>query len=379
MVPPDLRGHGPRPPERRPGRGWGPTSVARLLSTTTTTHVAGCPNGGPIAALTVPLATGGEASASGFGPRATLRILNNSGTLLCALAFPPRDLHRSPGDVLALGFTARCVLVIVLRDSLTLCYDLQGQPVLPPFFATSPAQGQGGKAAMGTDLLEARIFEGGVAVLGVDMNAAVVELLDECDDPAYADGADAAARRVGPAPAPGAAFADEQAPTGSASTSPLASPSHYALVTSLPTGAFARSRRVAFRCLAVLPRPYAPSCRPELFLATSDGSVVVAEATPSTNPNGGITDVDCRARIGGTGGGPGDAAVVAMAFAPNGRFLASGRHSRRPSVPSSASHLAAHDSSIRFQLEPHIKYHRWVAFSPHCAHARGNQGKTLVK
>ena len=74
----------------------------------------------------------------------------------------------------------------------------------------------------------------------------------------------------------------------------------------------------------MLPRQYASSRRPELFLSTSDGSVVVSELRPSTSPGGGITDVDCRSRMGGTADGAGGRAspVVSMAFAPNGRFLA---------------------------------------------------------
>ena len=318
----------------------GGAGVARLLSTTTTTFVAGCPNGGPIASVTVPLATGG----AGFGPRTTIRIMSNDGSLLSSVPFPPRDLalrvqsgrlslNRAPGDILTIGFTSRCVLVVVLRDSLTLCYDLSGNPVLPPFFALGrDASSPSGIASGGMDLMEARVFEGGVAVLGADMNSAVVELLDEFDDPSYADGADAAARRVagtGRGDDPSTAASAMGAPASSSSSSPpppppLAPPPHYALVTPLPTGTFARSRHLSFQCVAVLPRQYAPSRRPELFLSTSDGSVVVSELLPSASPGGGITDVDCRSRMGGTADGAGGRAspVVSMAFAPNGRFLA---------------------------------------------------------
>ena len=83
---------------------------------------------------------------AGFEPRTKIRIMSNDGSLLSSMPFPPRDLalrvqsarlplNRRPGDVLAIGFTSRCVLVVVLRDSLTLCYDLSGSAVLPPFFA----------------------------------------------------------------------------------------------------------------------------------------------------------------------------------------------------------------------------------------------------
>ncbi|KAL7538239.1 hypothetical protein ACHAXR_008390 [Thalassiosira sp. AJA248-18] len=315
------------------------TEVARLLSTTTTTFVAGCPNGGPVAAVTVPLTTGN--ASSGFGSRTTIRILNNAGLLLSSIPFPPRDLalsvqsnrlqlHRTPGDILTIGFTSRCVLVVVLRDSLTLCYDILGNSVLPPFFALSShikggSPGRAGSLTDGMDLLEACIFEGGVAVLGVDNNSAVVELLDEFDDPTYADGADVSARRIIPLvqSQTDQPFTDDQSTTKAAS-SPflLAPPPHYAIVTPLPTGMFARSKHLSFQCIAVLPRQYSASCRPELFLSTSDGSVVVSELNPSTSPNNGFTDVDCRSRIGGSGGMGPASPIVSMAFAPNGRFLA---------------------------------------------------------
>ena len=183
------------------------------------------------------------------------------------------------------------------------------------------------------DLLETRVFEGEVAVLGADMNSAVVEMLDEFDDPSYADGADVTTRRVPPRSDrsheedPSTAASAMGAPASSSpppSPPPLAPPPLYALVTPLPTGTFARSRHLSFQCLAVLPRQYAPSRRPELFLSTLDGSVVVSELRPSTSPGGGITDVDCRSRMGGAADGAGGRAspVVSMAFAPNGRFLA---------------------------------------------------------
>jgi hypothetical protein len=330
----------------RGGGGGADAGVARLLSTTTATFVTGCPNGGPIACVTVPLATGAGA---GFGPTTRIRIMNNAGSLLSSVTFPPRDglvvhqaqsssssstrvsLNRSPGDILTVGFTSRCILVVVLRDSLTLCYDLMGNVVLPPFFAlchrNNTSSSVPGGIVSGMDLLEARVFEGGVAVLGADMNSAVVELLDEYDDPSYANGADISTRRI--VSRTDWAYVDDPSTaitTGvSSSSSPflLAQPPHYALVTPLPTGMYARSKHLTFQCIAILPRQYAPSRRPELFLSTSDGSVVVSELNPSTSPNGGLTDVDCRSRMGGTDDGDGlPTTIVSMAFAPNGRFLA---------------------------------------------------------
>ena len=269
--------------------------------------------------------------------------MNNAGVVLSTVPFPPRDfaltsssstgkgkhktgtttkipLHRTPGDIISIGFTSRCVLIVVLRDSLTLCYNLLGKAVLPPFFAL-----QSSDHTSGMDLLEANVYEGGVAVLGVDMNSAVVELLDEFDDSVYVDGRDISARKVSSVVE---VPSSEQQQTNTASSSSqfqLASSSHYAIVTPLPTGMFARSNHLSFQCIVILPRQYAPSCRPELFLSTSDGSVVVAEMNPSTSPNNGITDVDCRSRIGGSGGGDNlgpSSPIVSMAFAPNCRFLA---------------------------------------------------------
>ncbi|KAL3808465.1 hypothetical protein ACHAXA_000878 [Cyclostephanos tholiformis] len=242
------------------------------------------------------------------------------------------SLNRSPGDILTIGFTSRCVLVVVLRDSLTLCYDLMGNVVLPPFFALchrSSSSSTAAAAAGGIDLLEARVFEGGVAVLGVDMNSSVVELLDEFDDPSYANGADISTRRIVASSAQSSqadrAYSDDPSiatTTDAASPSPsssssflLVQPSHYALVTPLPTGMFARSKHLTFQCIAILPRQFAPSCRPELFLSTSDGSVVSQRRHHGRRL--------LRSRMGGTGDGDGPAsAVVSMAFAPNGRFLA---------------------------------------------------------
>ena len=59
----------------------------------------------------------------------------------------------------------------------------------------------------------------------------------------------------------------------------------------------------------MLPRIHTNSRHPELFLSTSDNSVVVANTS-----TGDITDVDCRSRI--------SSPIVSMSFAPNGRFLA---------------------------------------------------------
>eukprot|EP00804_Cyclotella_cryptica_P026638 CCRYP_019093-RB/>CCRYP_019093-RB protein AED:0.21 eAED:0.21 QI:0/0/0/1/1/1/2/0/1104 len=330
------------------------STLAALLSTTTVTFVAACPNGGPIASVTAPLTT----NSAGFGSKTTLRILQNGGGLVACISFPPRDVvvmtttsssttipgskfaatMMNPGDILTVGWTARCILVVVLRNSLTLCYDMEGRVVLPPFYALMDRSLVGGKqvgssssSSSGTTLLEASVYEGGVAVLGTNGNAAVVELFDEHDDPSYADGADVTSWRVvsSSVSSLGKGDAVSSSPTSSTNFA-MTPPPHYALVTPLPTGMFAKSKHFSYGCIAVLPRQYAPSRRPELFLSTSDGSVVVAEVLPSTSPNNGLTDVDCRFKIGqavgsSSGGGgthPSPSPIVSMSFAPNGRFLA---------------------------------------------------------
>jgi len=260
--------------------------VKGLLNTTTTTKVAGCPNGGPIAAITLPLV--GEASDF---TRTELRIMTNAGKPLVNLEFPPRELDNrySPADVLTIGFTSRTVLIVVLRDSLCLTYNLMGDPILHPFHILPRGEG------MGTILMQAETFEGGVAVLAENKNSALVELLDDHDDPTYLQGAHIAARRI--APASNELLGGQDMPP------------HYALVTPLPTAAHASSNFCSFLAIAVLPRSRTMSRHPELFLSTSDNSVIVVNSASTE-----ITDVDCRARI--------SSPIVEMCFAPNGRFLA---------------------------------------------------------
>jgi len=65
----------------------------------------------------------------------------------------------------------------------------------------------------------------------------------------------------------------------------------------------------SYSAIAVLPRTRTACRHPEVFLATSDNSVVVVDSSTTE-----IKDLDCRARI--------SAPIVDMSFAPNGRFLA---------------------------------------------------------
>lgn len=82
-----------------------------------------------------------------------------------------------------------------------------------------------------------------------------------------------------------------------------------ALVTILPTAAFASSNFLSYSTIAVLSRTKTESRHPEVFLSTDDNSVVVVN-TANTE----IKDLDCRARI--------SSPIMEMTFAPNGRFLA---------------------------------------------------------
>lgn len=213
-FPPSVLQHHPEMLDEREARA--------LLNTTTTTKVAGCPHGGPIAAITLPIV-----GQSGAFTHAELRIMTNSGLPLSTIEFPPPNLERrySPGDVLSIGFTDRYILMVVLRDSLCLTYDLHGEIILQPFFILPRGEGKA------TELLQANVFDGGVAVLSATKHAAIVEMLDDHDPPDYYNGAHIAAKRI--------------LPTATATSEALGGqdnvlPPHYAIVTLLPTAAYAR-------------------------------------------------------------------------------------------------------------------------------------------
>ena len=311
----------------------------RLLKTATVTRVAGCPNGGPVAAITLPVA---GTSLPGFGSVTSdkgargasdatsalsttqLRILSSSGRTIASVDFPPPSLALTyrrtytAADVLEIGFTDRCVLLVVMRDSLILTYDMQGKQVLPPFHSLpkgddpdakvqGPPSGRGG---MGRELMQATVYGGGCAVLSTSMDSAVVEMLDWHDDPEYLEGAALEARRIVPeddSSGPALAAVGIDGIFGTARSGPL--PRHVALVTPLATAVHSSRNYYSYCTVAVLPRAHTESRRPEVFLSTSDNSVVIADTA-----GGGITDVDCRGRV--------DSPIVAMSFAPNGRFLA---------------------------------------------------------
>jgi hypothetical protein len=265
-----------------------------LLITSTVTKVAGCPHGGPIATVTLPILAGAIKVAE-------LRILTNAGAHLASIDLPPKNLSRSysASDVMMIGFTNRTILLVLFRDSLCLTYDLKGEPVLAPFHVLPSGEGKG------SELLQASIFEGGVAVLSLKMQSAIVELLDENDDPSYANAAHLGARRISPSTNNSVAGRAAGEMFGGADVQP----SNYAICTPLPTAAFAKDNVYSYVAIAVLSRLHTTSRHPEVFLSTSDNSVVVVN-TVTTD----ISDVNCRARI--------QAPIVAMSFAPNGRFLA---------------------------------------------------------
>eukprot|EP00934_Nitzschia_sp_Nitz4_P006298 Nitzschia sp. Nitz4//scaffold126_size65214//3825//7324//NITZ4_006145-RA/size65214-snap-gene-0.55-mRNA-1//-1//CDS//3329534656//6288//frame0 len=268
-----------------------PQELRELLHTSTITKVVGCAYGGPLAAVTLPIV--GETS---WFSHTEIRILTNAGTLLASIPFPMQgssmERKYTPSDILEIGFTDRMALLIVLRDSLCLTYDLQGQPLLPPFHILPRGEGKG------TELMSVHIFAGGVAVLSTSKHAALVEMLDDHDDPEYLSNASPSARRIYPQ--------DIAVPP---SSEDAALPHCSALVTYLPTAAFASEYFFSYTAIAVLPRTRTSSRHPEVFLATSDNSVVVVHAATCQ-----IKDLDCRARI--------SSPIVEMTFAPNGRFLA---------------------------------------------------------
>ena len=254
-----------------------------FLTKSTKTKCVGCPNGGPIAVMTLPIT-------KNTGVRRTdLRILTVSGQSLAQVEFPMPYLQTqnsayTPADILTFGFTSRCILILVLVDSLCITLSVKsGEPILQPFHI---CQGN-------TDLKSAHVYEGGVAVLSSAMDATLVELFDSHDDDdVYMQTAHPASRRET------TLFGSKNSNNGM-----------YALVTPLPTAAYAATAFLQYCTIGVLPRSRTLNRHPELFLSTKDNSVVICNTT-----DGSCTDVDCRARI--------SSPIVAMCFAPNGRFLA---------------------------------------------------------
>ncbi|GKY95195.1 hypothetical protein MPSEU_000482700 [Mayamaea pseudoterrestris] len=253
------------------------------------TRLVGCPNGGPVATISVPLKS---------STTSQLRLQTNAGVTIAVMDFPPPPSatllkQYSAADILTVGFTSRAILVVVLQDSLCYTYDLALQDVISPFYILPGAS---------TELQHATVYEGGVAVLAKNKLSAIVELLDVHDDPSYSNNAHVAARVVT------SASASTEANTMGDLTTTAAS-SYYALVTPLPTAVYASEHFLSYLSLAVLPRQRTASRHPEVFISTTDNSVIVCRVDTIE-----ILDVDCRARM--------VSPIVDMALAPNGRFLA---------------------------------------------------------
>ena len=249
-------------------------TLEEIRATTTTTKFAACSFGGPIATVTLPLpslvlgsssssnsnsnsgshgSSGGSSTANSSVTSTEIRIMSNSGASLCSIPFPPKIQQQSKGsspkdgssvsstsaissalpeDILTIGFTSRWVLLVVLRDGTCLAYDLRGRMIIPPFPTIQQSQRQGP-----VELIEANVFDGGVAVLSTTMHSALIEILDEHDDPSYFEGRHVASRRVcgrsgGDADVVDAMFNDTQ------SDSSCPAP-HFAIVTPLPTASYA--------------------------------------------------------------------------------------------------------------------------------------------
>lgn len=199
--------------------------LRELLNTSTTTKVVGCPYGGPIAAVTLPIV--GETT---WFNQTEIRILTNAGKPLAKIEFPLVGMERkyTPSDIMEIGFTDRTVLVVVLRDSLCLVYDLKGESLLPPFHILPRGEGKG------TELYQACVFEGGAAVLSTSKHVAIAEFLDEHDDPAYFSTAHMSTRCILPSTT---VLASTEVFGGTKGEN---MPTFCGLVTYLPTAAFAR-------------------------------------------------------------------------------------------------------------------------------------------
>ena len=307
-----------------------------MLSKTTMTKCVGCPNGGPIAVVTLPIPSGTNTisindSATTTTPTVPIRILTVSGKLLSSIEFPPVQVHEStavttsqlpqrrylPTDILTIGFTNRCILVIVMKDSYCYTYNLRGESILPSFYILENANAASSSTS-GLDLQMAQVYESGVAVLGTNQDVALVELFDNYDtDLEYYAAIHPSARCIVPTTSStvNATTSSSNNNTSTAhhiwvknqSTEGL--PTNFAIVTYLPTAIYAASNLCQYCAIAVLPRARTASRHPEIFISTSDNSVVIVNAMTLR-----CSDVNCRSRIASP--------IVDMSFAPNGRFLA---------------------------------------------------------
>jgi Vps16, N-terminal region len=341
-----------------------PREVRTLFNNTTKTLVKGCPNGGPIAAMTVPVGITTSGTGTGTGPgvpnssflTTTLHVWTNSGKLLFQMEFPPPFIINDPSnnqsttqqrytasDILTMGFTNRTTLIIVLRDSYCYTINLRGEYILQPFYILSSRNNNTVTAAQdgttssttilgggdGCELLLAHIYDGGVAVLSTTKDTAIVELLDYHDDITYLQTAHPSARKIIPsntsrnnvsgittnkvslASDPTTSTNDNSNNNNNilVSVQDTVAASNYALITIIPTGKYANQNFCHYCSIAVLSRTRTSSKHPEIFLSTSDNTVLTIDVSTLH-----ILDVNCRNQI--------LSPIIDMCFAPNGRFLA---------------------------------------------------------
>jgi hypothetical protein len=215
------------------------------LETTTATQVVGCPHGGALAMVSKPKHA---VSAGGSKNFATtyIRVTTSSGRFLSLIPFPPPSLQPSSSDaddslitvprysaadLFQIGFTSRTTLIALLRDSTCLTYKVSGEALLPPFKIIQ----KGPTPTTPVEVIDAHVYSGGVAILTATMACALVELLDEFDDPAYVDQASLTTRKI-VGGFTSISENDSQVMDGGLNGAP---PPNFALVTLLPTSQYA--------------------------------------------------------------------------------------------------------------------------------------------
>jgi hypothetical protein len=386
----------------------GPLAVVTVPNLTTTTRRSG--PGASTHKATMGTSSSSAAAAASVGwYQVEIKIMTNSGTELSRIKFPPDELlfddlpppaasqhpsslhdknkklnpqqhkltpsaaqgggvgraagagaaagaHRyTPADLVTMGFTSRTQLVVLLRDSTTLVYNIRGHLILPPFAilpsiammssgsgsgsdslldATSPGDAPasgGGTSGPAVVVQQASIYDGGVAILCSNNVSAIAEILDDRD---YGGG-----RGGGGEPPDRVQQAFVAAARGGGGVSGLAvqpndagasarrvvtsdyDPHYSVLITTLPTLAHARLHHCSYVTLCVLPGIRTESGHPDVLISTRDNSIVVAN--PFTLE---ITDVNCRTRL--------SSPIISMSVAPNGRFLAAFTESQALTVVS---------------------------------------------
>jgi Vps16, N-terminal region len=354
--------------------------MRQLLQTSTITKVAGCPHGGPIAVVTLPVAVDNNNNFS----TTEIRILSNSGKCLSKIDFPNaaaneapykllfggltsgggtggdsssssggggassstaatataslttilRGGYYKPSDILTIGFTSRAILIVLLRDSLCLTYTLRGEALLPPFYVlpssiirgnTSQQQASASSgAAAGAASSSPSSFKTDkrAELIRAHVYEGGVACLSENKHVAIAEilygveDADYIATADLTARIIRQSISSSNSPGGSSGTVGNSKDEPFALVTLLPTAEYAATHFVSFRTLAVLPRHCTSSRHPEVFVSTQDRSVIVVQVANASMGLSSETIVDVACQKRIT------SPIVDMRFAPNGRFLA---------------------------------------------------------